>query len=305
VIVGAGLAGLIAAHAWPTEPVFEASPEPTSVHKALLRFRSTAVADLVGIEFTPVTVRKGIWFEGQLRQPDIRLANLYAEKVVGRLADRSIWNLDPVTRWIAPEDLYERLIGAISQRLSWGVQVDFASLSKNTKLINTAPLPVVLNSLKRFAPTVEGLEFDRAPIKVSRWRVPNASVYQTIYFPSPETSVYRASITGDLLIVEEAANDLPPCELEAVCEAFALQDIEALDPLEAVEQKYGKIVPLPDAPRKALLAVLTQEHEIYSLGRYATWRNILLDDVVQDISVIKRLMNTDRYSLRMAAIKQS
>jgi hypothetical protein len=51
------------------------------------------------------------------------------------------------------------------------------------------------------------LEFQRAPIHVARYRVPKCAVYQTVYFPRPETSVYRASITGDLLIVEHVASD--------------------------------------------------------------------------------------------------
>jgi len=36
-------------------------------------------------------------------------------------------------------------------------------------------------------------------------------------------------------------------------------------------------------------------YNVYSLGRYATWRNILLDDVYHDINVIKQLMDSDGY----------
>ena len=64
----------------------------------------------------------------------------------------------------------------------------------------------------------------------------------------------------------------------------------------------GKIVPLPDAARKRLLFRLTHEHGIYSLGRFATWRNVLLDDVVNDIAVIKRLARSgDAYVARLHA----
>ena len=57
-IVGAGLTGLIAAHAWPQALVVEAVSGPTGSHHALLRFRSDAVARLTGVEFRRVTVRK-------------------------------------------------------------------------------------------------------------------------------------------------------------------------------------------------------------------------------------------------------
>ena len=75
VIVGAGLAGLIAAHAWPQCPVLEQGPEPVERHRALLRFRSDAVAKLIGVEFRRVTVRKAIFHDGRFVPPDISLAN--------------------------------------------------------------------------------------------------------------------------------------------------------------------------------------------------------------------------------------
>ena len=72
--------------------------------------------------------------------------------------------------------------------------------------------------------------------------------------------------------------------------------------LESVEQKYGKIAPIDDAVRKQLLFRLTHEHNIYSLGRFATWRNILLDDVVDDITMIKKLLKANNaYDVRRAA----
>ncbi len=81
-IIGAGLSGLIAAHAWPTAPVFEALPE-AQPHRALLRFRSDNVARLTGIEFKRVTVRKGLFWRGEYRTPTIALANAYSLKVLG------------------------------------------------------------------------------------------------------------------------------------------------------------------------------------------------------------------------------
>lgn len=292
-IVGAGLAGLIAAHAFPRIPIIEAQPEPRSVHKALLRFRSSAVADLVGVPFRPVTVRKGVWMDGDWRDPSIRVANLYARKVVGQLVDRSIWRLDAETRFIAPEDLYERLIDAQRHRIQWGTRAPF--LDTQEPCISTAPMPVALEAMGMGCDE----EFSRAGIHVERFRLPHADVYQTVYFPTPDHTLYRASITGDLLICEFAGE--PEGEwLREVVDAFALP--QEMDWLDSVHQRYGKILPIDEGVRRALVSKLTREGNVFSLGRFATWRNILLDDVVQDIAVIKKLINATAYERHLASI---
>jgi hypothetical protein len=297
-IVGAGLAGLIAAHAWPSAEVLEASPAPRAAHRALLRFRTDAVARLVGVEFRKVRVHKGIWADGAYHQPAIRWANLYAQKVlgVGQLkGDRSIWSLDPVDRFIAPDDLYEQLVAAVSDRIHWDCKVRFADLTN--PVISTAPMPVVLGAIGVQHP----LEFHRAPITVWRCKVPGADVFQTVYFPSAGFGVYRASLTGETMIIE-STSELGQWDVAAVEHAFGIKlDVQILS-MERVEQRYGKIAPVDDSVRKQLLFKLTHEHKIYSLGRFATWRNILLDDVVADIDAIKRLLKADSaYDTRRAA----
>ena len=145
-IIGAGLAGLLAAHAWPQAAILEAQSEPRGMHKALLRFRSEVVSKLTGIEFKPVTVRKGIWNNDEYVEPTIRLANMYAQKVTGELVgDRSIWNLDPVQRFIAPETFYEQLLDAVGKRVCWNTPL--AHEDFNEPLVSTAPLPIMLDTL--------------------------------------------------------------------------------------------------------------------------------------------------------------
>jgi len=298
-IVGAGLAGLVAAHALPKQPIFEAAMEPRESHKALLRFRSDDVARVTGIEFKEVEVRKGIWLnpKGGWVEPSIEIANLYSTKVLGKLLSRSIWNLAPVARYIAPDDFYERLVANVAARIEWGRPVDFREAKGEPgPWISTAPLPVVTKALG----IEDEIEFDRAAITVERWRIPNCDVYQTVYFPSPNHTLYRASITGDVLILEFVGDPYGTYALD-VKEAFALPaPLYEMELLEKVNQKYGKIAPVNDEKRKALIGHLSSEHNIYSLGRFATWRNILLDDVVNDISVIKRLTTMDRYEQRLA-----
>ena len=294
IIVGAGLAGLIAAHAWPTAQVLEAAPKPRAGHRALLRFRSEAVGRLTGIEFRKVTVRKGIWADYGFQQPAIRWANLYAQKVLGRLVgDRSIWNLETSERFIAPDNLYEQLIDSVGDRISWNTN---ASFHTGQLLVSTAPLPLVLKQLQIPVPA----EFPRAPIHVTRWHVPGADVFQTIYFPERGIGLYRASITGDTLIAE-SVDPIEEDDEKEIERAFGVSLINC-ERMEAVEQKYGKIAPIGDALRKQLLFRLTHDHNIYSLGRFATWRNILLDDVVDDITMIKKLLKANNaYDVRRAA----
>lgn len=302
IIIGAGLAGLLAAHAWPNAQVFEADSEPRMNHAALLRFRGDAVSKLVGIEFRRVRVHKGIWLDGAYVEPSIRAANMYSRKILaGRVADRSIWNIAASDRWVAPESLYEELVENIGKRVFWGAPFDLAGFSARRRAdaklnaISTAPLPV---AMKELMPALAAdVTFERAPITVDRFRLSRTDVFQTVYFPTPAHSAYRASITGDLLIVEHAGAAAFGEWLNEVVEAFNIHG--SVSPIGTVKQSYGKIAPINDSLRKRLLFSLTHEHGIYSLGRFATWRNILLDDVVDDIAVVKRLMrSSNSYDVR-------
>ena len=297
-IVGAGLAGLIAANAFPKMEVFEIAPEPRESHKALLRFRSDDVSHLTNIPFKAVKVHKGIWYnpKGGWVAPSIETANLYSNKVLGKLLPRSIWNLEPVTRYIAPDDFYDQLVDKAGARLHWDFRVDFNKCANmNAPTISTTPLNVTTKELG----IDHGIDFRRSGITVQRFRIPDCDVYQTVYFPTPNHSLYRASITGDILILEFVTSPQGTFMMDVI-EAFALKGGLPMEELGEVQQRYGKIAPINEDKRKALVGHLSTDHNIYSLGRFATWRNLLLDDVVQDIAVIKRLMNGDGYARRLA-----
>ena len=301
-IYGAGIAGLLAGCMFQQARIFEASPENTAQHKAVLRFRSSAVGDAVGIDFRKVKVHKGLWLDGKAVTPSIQLSNWYSRKVIGRLADRSIWNLEASERFIAPEDFIERLIERCAGRINWNHALTREEvLSEKEPVISTLPMNLMVkfmaNELSRefieSAPT-----FNYEPIVVRRWRIPNADVFQSVYFPGLDTSLYRASITGDLLIAEyvDASDDYP------LFEAFGLSERDCV-PIEKVSQRYGKIAKINDSWRKQFIFYLTHEHNIFSLGRFGTWRNLLLDDVIQDVAVLKKLMNTTTYDRMRANAK--
>ena len=55
-------------------------------------------------------------------------------------------------------------------------------------------------------------------------------------------------------------------------------------------QEYGKIRPIDERLRKEFIFQMTTQHNIYSVGRFATWRQILLDDVVDDIKVVEEFI---------------
>ena len=304
-IVGAGLAGLLAAHAWPTARIIDIAPFPCARHQALLRFRSDAVSKLTGIEFEKVLVRKGIYSQGDFVEPNARVCNLYARKVVGQVEGRSIWNLAPVERYIAPEDFYDQLIEAVGERIEWGQKFEL-KMQEDCPVISTIPMFLMLQyygfPLECHQPSDS---FIRKSIEVRRWRIPNSRVYYTVYFPDHQTSIYRASIAGDMLIaecMEEWNGEHDDAPLKYSEGAFGLTTDE-LTPLVDHQQPYGKLVELGEVLRKNILFELTARHNVYSLGRFATWRNVMLDDVVNDITVIKRLMKSaTAYDVRKEAL---
>ena len=299
IILGAGLSGLIAAAVNPQAKVFEASSRDKQSHRAVLRFRTPAVGDAVGIPFRKIRVYKNIWVDGKFQDPNIQLSNWYSSKVAGGYFDRSIWKTDAVDRYIAPEDFILRLIDQVGDRVEWETPVE--ELPKDKAIISTIPMNRMLALAGIAKP--DTVEFKFSPIRVQRFRVKDADVFQTIYYPSPSTAAYRASITGNLLIVESVDDaGYVSSDLLEVLDSFGLteDDIEVID--ENHKQSYGKIAPIDENFRRFVVEILSQKHGIYSLGRFATWRNILLDDVLQDLNVVKRLINADSYTRRLEKI---
>lgn len=312
-IIGAGLTGMIAAHIFPQAKVYESNTlDKMTPHKALLRFRSNAVEEVTGIPFRQVTVRKGIWgrrpynSHGCFIEPSIQAANAYSLKCTGKILPRSIWDIAPCQRWIAPDDFIELLQENLVGRIEYGKAFDFKSRADMQELfhhdfnpvISTVPMGIVAQQIKQpMAP-----EFSFRPVKVYRLDLgDDYDVHQTVYFPFSDTSVYRASITGSMLIVEVGL-ELGNMNLQPVIDAFHLPEL-SLDDFSATSQRYGKIAPIDDGWRRNFIHWLSDTLGIYSLGRFGTWRNILLDDTVHDCAVIKRLMFSDSYTKGMVRAK--
>lgn len=304
-IIGAGLSGLICGALNAQSRIYERNKSDFVSHRAVLRFRDDKIAKSLGLTFRKVTVRKAIWADGIEVAPSPRWANLYSEKVRDVLTDNSIWNVAPSERFIAPDDLHGILAEICGNRVSWGVDVTAGLLmelqEQPVPLVSTIPLPYLLKMLDWTAP----FKFRYETILVDRFNIEDCDLFQTIYFPEPDLDIYRATLTGSLLTIE-AATDAAPIrdwEIDVVKTAFGLNWIDLQPVLANHKQSFGKIAPVPEGPRKALLHALTQTMGVYSLGRFATWRNILLDDIYDDIGAIRKMITQSNYDLALERTK--
>lgn len=292
IIVGAGLSGIIAGHYFRRlKPIiYEKQNSLPNNHSAILRFKTDKVARVTEIPFIRGMVRKAIMADDCYADyPNPWLANMYSIKVTGKLTDRSIWDITSGPRYIAPPGF----TGQASEALSIEYGKEFNCEPITPLVISTMPMPQLMDvvgwSMKP--------AFQFRPI----WSVqveivsPEVDVFQTIYYPDPADHQYRASITQSTLIIEFAksmfGSELSDC-VEFVLDDFGLHGAE-VEVGDIKEHKYGKILPIDDELRKQFIYTMTREYGIYSLGRFATWKQILLDDVVDDCEVISSLIEAE------------
>lgn len=298
IILGAGLSGLIAGNMLRRfkPKICEAQSSLPNNHTALLRFRTDAVSNACAIPFKKVKVQKAVYFKGKLhKEVDIEMMNLYSHKVTGEYKQRSIGSLQEGERYIAPPDFIAQ--AARQLNIIYDCQLSGSDLIKGPKadpVISTIPMDKMMEMMNWNKPDFEYLPIWSITANICQ----PCDLYQTIYYPSEgnDTPFYRASITSNKLIIEYA--------IEPVCaEKFALDEAAkhfgilgmGYENVKTKHQKYGKLLPIDDRLRKEFMLWLTKEHNIYSLGRFATWRQILLDDVVKDVNVIEGLMQSSSY----------
>ena len=309
-IYGAGMAGLIAAHMFRRHNpvVYEIQDNLPNNHAALLRFRTDAISRITGIPFKKVQVRKNIFHARKIWDScNIQIANLYSQKVSSAIEARSIWNLDPVERYIAPSNFVEQLAAGLDIKYGCGLtceKLDFIRSGKlNTPIVSTIPMPKLM-----YLADWPNPDCKHSPIFsiTADIKIP-CEVYQTIYFPDDNTDMYRASITGNHFIAE-FMNPVNMSDAEALATVLiALENFfgiyleeKDLFNLQIKAQHYGKILNdcLPET--QAFIMAMTEKYGIYSLGRFGTWRQLLLDDMVNDCNVIERLITTkDTYESKL------
>jgi hypothetical protein len=299
-IIGAGMSGLLAAHYFRhlSPQVLEQQPSLPNNHKALLRFRSESVSDLTGIPFKKVKVNKMVSFEGaQLSHTNLYLNNLYSQKVTGDIRSRSIGNLDDCQRFIAPEDFISKLSNGVN--VKYGEEFD-QDMIKDQPIISTIPV-FTLASI---------LEYDGLPKLKSKeiWVFSfemdmDVDVYQTVYYPSPQQGYYRISITGKKFIAE-FHKDPTEHTLDALFDHFVrilevdfgIEYTGTSTEIDFSHQKYGKLIECDTSAVKDFIGWATHNHNVYSLGRWGTHRQLLMDDVVSDLKTVGNMIRTNRYS---------
>lgn len=307
-IAGAGMAGLLTAHLLRRhDPVIhEAQPTLPHNHAALLRFRSDKVAQATNIPFKRVLVHKAVRVDNMIRTDvTLREGNMYSLKVTGEAMSRSILDLSPVERFVAPPDFIAQM--------SRGLNIIFSDPmiapdegEPTEDCISTIPMP----ALMKIVNWPEVPEFKWRPI----WSVtvvlerPLVDLYQTIYYPDDADDYYRASLTGNTLILEYTRDPqdlVRRGDVNRVLWDFGIRSESADYAITIKRQEYGKLVPLPDEVRKTFIIAMTDLHRTYSVGRFATWRQILLDDVVHDVQLVGQMLTQrSAYARRLRSAKK-
>jgi hypothetical protein len=298
-IVGAGMSGLLAANMLIRKKpyIIEAQEQLPNNHSAVLRFRSSVVGDVLGIPFREVQMIKAPvpW-----RNP-VSDSLAYSYKCTGEYrSDRSITSgLVSETRYIAPTNLIERMAEGVS--IKYDTEFVTPRHNNSEPIISTLPMPVLMNILQytdiipRFTYT-EGYNI--------KARIKDCDAFISLLVPDPKVPFSRVSITGDELIIEipkiTKEVQLPELLVSYAVEVLLGMDAHNVTDVTVHKQSYEKITPIDDDERKRFIAWATDHHNVYSLGRYATWRpNLLLDDLVKDIRKIEVwIRKPDIYSMR-------
>ena len=299
IIVGAGMAGLLAGNMLASRhcpTIVERSPALPNNHNAVLRFRSSIVGDTVGIPFKKVNMVKTV---SPWRNP-VADSLAYAKKNTGTFrSDRSIME-GTVTgdRYIAPMDFIWQLADRFAGKIELGVEADFNS--NGEPIISTVPMPVLMQLLDY--PEDLQPNFQYAQATHIKARVNLCDAYVSVLFPDPNMPFSRVSITGGELIVEAPSwisDDNAVRALRGAANALGVGDYIVPDSVDVYQSTYAKILPIDEAVRKDFIAWATDKHNVYSLGRYATWRpKLLLDDLVNDVRLIERWLSSgSRYAL--------
>tara|TARA_R110000782_G_scaffold262178_1_gene354106 strand:+ start:1785 stop:2735 length:951 start_codon:yes stop_codon:yes gene_type:complete len=297
IIYGAGLAGLLAGNMMRSfNPMIkEAQKSLPNNHGALLRFRSDKVETATAVPFKKVRVRKAIKHDGKIiTTPNLMLSNMYSQKVTGSVLDRSINNLDEVDRYIAPWHLIKEMAKNCS--IEYERKLDRRSLEEmhdwepHRPIISTLPMPVLM----KIVGWDEIPDFPKQKIWTQKVKImdPDCQVCQTIYYPDPLIKHYRVSLIGDTLIsefTEKPDTNIGVHTMDVLSEDFGIRSYK-IDDMKESEQEYGKIMPIDDRLRKEFIFQMTNKYNIYSVGRFATWRQLLLDDVVGDLKVVEQFI---------------
>jgi len=309
-IIGAGMAGLVAANMLRRHAVtiWEKAPALPQNHTAVLRFRTTAVSDATGIPFTKEVVRKGLWKDGKVvNEPTLEDLNRYSLMVTGgNIFNRSIFNLSQQERWCAPRDFIAQM--AKNLDIKYNRAFEKGKTGSQLRIISTVPMPFMMDMFGwRDKPEFKWLPVFTIKVELL---LPIVRVCQTLYQTQDPYSWYRATLHSQELTLEfmlqpnekDVTNLIVGalkafgfgCEFvygsDGAIKAYTMERGFSFIAPTLNTIPIGKILPIDERTRKRFMLWLTEKHGIYSLGRFACWRNILLDDVVSDVKKIEQLI---------------
>lgn len=290
-VIGAGMAGLLAAAILrdKCERVVEAQEGLPNNHHAVLRFRSSIVADTVNIPFKRVSVMKA---SAPWKNP-VADAMAYSRKTNGSYTLRSSTtaNGEIVERYVAPPDFISQLYASVKDVVEFGASASFASNFEGP-IISTIPMPALMKALAY----PHELDFKSRQGVTVVAKVEDADAYFSLYVPDPLSPFSRISMTGDKLMIECHDDETllgaggAATTVHAATTLLGFTERQSISEIQSQRSRYAKILPIDEHERKKFIIWATETHGVYSVGRFATWRpGLLLDDVVQDVRVVQRL----------------
>ena len=300
IIYGAGLAGLVCAHVMrANNPIInEAQKTLPNNHAALLRFRTEDASVATGIPFKRVSVQKSVIGQsGHHEALTMRHQNMYADKVSGRVSGRSIADLDTCTRFIAPPDFIPRMAEGLSINLN--AQLVMGQIRDNqadgVPMVSTIPMPMLMDIVE----WKDKPEFSYKSVWTATYLIDDTlmdvDAYQTIYYPGFSLGYYRASLTGNKLIVEFSVQPdrerIDSILKHILWQGFGIDHDVWDNDIKVSHQKFGKLNPTDEKLRKQFILAMSDMYGIYSVGRFATWRQLLIDDIVKDAGIVRRFID--------------
>lgn len=315
-IIGAGLSGLMMGYLQKRNYLIIEAAERLNFDIAT-PFHLHAPLDWLPTTWKEIDVHHHCW-DGERfhRIPDLKMMNDFSRKIVGKIVDTSLKFMDgSIKRGFVPEsgnagEVLRDLFNETSTHLALGAQlvhldpdnkaaaIAFAEegsrVIRYKNLVSTIPLPALLKMLR--------MEFHHRftaePITTIFFDVPpEASVdaFQVVNITDPSNIFYRASLMDQKVILETMNPDHETEESQLTHTAAALAN--ALWKLNLRKEnatihviRPGKFHPIPKTARKQLLAKLTNDWQIYCLGRYATWSYKRIDHIAEDAHSILKIM---------------
>lgn len=291
-IIGAGLSGLLTSQVFADHntTVYDLAPEVPNNHHNVLRFRTNAAEALIGLPFKKVNVLKAV----QGGTNPVADAIRYSVKVTGKIHPRSVMSTEPVKRFIAPPDLIPQL----AKRIHFMGGVNFLSEDFKDRYflpglvnicISTLPASV---TMPYFFPDRVGCDFSYQKgwtATMSLQESLDCSLNATVYDVSKDQPWYRATLCEGEVIFE-GVGDPPEAYPYEWLRAFGLSG-KAATGCKINNSTYQKISELVVRDRKRLddaIWALGEHHDIYSIGRFATWKpKLLLDGVIGQAQKLK------------------